>query len=264
MKMPTEDGRFNLLSLNPSVALHSIAEALKDPALYEKATLISSPKPNDLQKQGIVKMYLQFEQVDKALEWLDSPWDSQRSGDRLRLFDKAYCLNGDNENLKQVRYQLYQTLFEYDDFKRYLDILDDTEKQPAREKAIKKAEQADNFSTDVAMLFALDEAERAQNLVLNNPVDASNCYYSDLLEFAKQFEKKKLSLAEIACYRHLLLDILARAKSKSYGHAVRYYKRLTQLDIEIECYGVLEGHDNFLVELQAQHGRKRSFWARLA
>jgi hypothetical protein len=263
MKAPTENGEFNLLTLKPSVALHSIAEALKDPELYEKATLINSPKPNDLQKKGIAKMYLQFEQVDKALEWLSSPWDSRFSGDRLRLLDKAHLINGDYENLKQVRYQLYQMLYEYDDFKRYLDILDDTEKQAAREEAIKIAEQAKTFSTDVAMLFALDEAEIAQNLVLNNPIDASNCYYSHLLEFAKQFEIALLPLAEVACYRSLLLDILARAKSKSYGHAVKYYRRLTQLDIEIEDYMVLETHEYFQEQLQLEHGRKKSFWARL-
>lgn len=263
IKIPTEEGSFNLQSLRPSVALSSIAEALKDPVLYEKAALISSPIPNDLQKKSIIEMYLKFEQVDKALEWLDSPWDSRFSGDRLRLFDKAYCLNGDTENLKQVRYQLYQQLYEYDDFKRYLDILDDSEKQSARNDAIKKAEQGENFSTDVAMLLALDESERAQGLVLSNPVDASNCYYSYLLEFAKQFEKTSMPLAAVACYRYLLLDILERAKSKAYGYAVKYYKKLTQLDLEMESYDVLVDHDKFMDQLQVEHGRKRSFWARL-
>ncbi len=263
MNRPSKDGRFNLLTLSPSVALHSVAEALKDPSLYERATLLISPKPNDIEKQSIVKMYLQFEQVDEALTWLNSPWDSLLCYDRLCLLDNAYCLNGDSVNLKQVRYQLYQSLHEYDDFKNYLDILDENEKQKAREEAIKTAEQAKDFSTDIIMLFELDEAERAQKLVLNNPVEASNCYYTYLLDFAKKFEKTNCPLAAVACYRYLILEILARAKSKAYGHAVRYYKKLAQLAIEIDSYSPLEIHEHFLQQLQDKHGRKRSFWAKL-
>ncbi len=263
IKTPTKNKGFNLLTLSPSVALCSVAEALKDPSLHERATLLTSPKPNDLQKKTIVKMYLKFEQVDKALEWLNTPWDSRFSYDRLSLLDNVYCLNGDHEKLKEVRYQLYQSLREYDDFKNYLDILNENEKKEAIAEAIATAEQAKNFSTEVTMLFELGEDKRAQNLVLSNPVDAANCYYSYLLEFAKRFEKSTLPLAAIACYRYLLLDILARAKSKSYGHAVKYYKKLAQLDTQVESYAILISYDDFLQQLKAEHGRKRSFWDRL-
>lgn len=263
IKKTTEESQFSLLTLNPSTALCSIAEALKDPALFERATLITSPKPNDIQKQSIVKMYIQFEQVDKALEWLNSPWDARFSGDRLRLLDKVYFLKGDNENLKQVRYKRYKMFHEYDDLESYLEVLDKSEKKAAREEAIKVAQKAKNFSTDVAMLFALDEAERAQSIVLNNPVDAANCYYTYLLDFAKKFEANELFLAAAACYRYLLLDILAKAKSKAYGHAANYYKKLKQFDSSIENYAPLDVHETFLQQLKADHGRKKSFWARL-
>ena len=33
-----------------------MAEALKDPELYERATLLSSPEPNDLQKKSIIQI----------------------------------------------------------------------------------------------------------------------------------------------------------------------------------------------------------------
>ncbi len=263
LKTPIEDGRFNLLTLTPSVALHSIAEALKDPALYERATLITAPNPNDLQKQSIVKMYLQFEKVDRALEWLDAPWDSRHGSDRLRLLDKAYRLKGDHKSQKLVRYQLYQMYHQYNDFKDYLDILDENEKKQAQEEAINFAEKATDFARDVVMLLALNEAERAQKVVLNNSVEAANCYYSYLLDFAKQFEKTDFPLAAISCYRHLLLDILARAKSKSYGHAVKYYKKLIQLNLVTPDYGSLDTHDSFLRRLKIEHARKRSFWTKL-
>ncbi len=263
MKEPTEGGRFNLSTLRPCCALHSIAEALKDPELYERATLITSPKPNDQEKQSIVKMYLQFARVDEALEWLDSPWGSQSSTERLRLLDKVYCLKGDSENLKKVRYQLYKNYHEYDAFKNYLEVLDENEKQQAIDDAIKTAHQGKNFSSNVTMLLALGENEQAQILVLNNPVDAANCYYSYLLDFARQFEKAKLPLAAVACYRYLLLDILARAKSKSYGHAAKYYKKLVVLNGEIETYAILESYDDFMKRLKVEHGRKSSFWVKL-
>jgi len=91
----------------------------------------------------------------------------------------------------------------------------------------------------------------------------AECFYDGLLRLAKAFEKADCNLAATACYRALLLDILAQARSKAYGHGVRYYKKLEASAKQIKVFKPLPTHDAFVQQLQSDHGRKKSFWARL-
>ena len=65
------------------------------------------------------------------------------------------------------------------------------------------------------------------------------------------------------CYRRLLRNILDEKRSKAYGHAARYYRRLEQLDSQIDDYGRLRDHIVFVEDLRAAHGRKYGFWNRV-
>jgi hypothetical protein len=61
----------------------------------------------------------------------------------------------------------------------------------------------------------------------------------------------------------LLLDILAQARSKAYGHGARYFKKLEVLAKRINVFKPLPAHHAFVEQLHSAHGRKKSFWARL-
>jgi len=76
-------------------------------------------------------------------------------------------------------------------------------------------------------------------------------------------EKADCDLAATVCYRALLLDILTQARSKAYGHGVRYFKKLEALAGRIKAFKPLPEHHAFVQQLQSAHGRKKSFWARL-
>jgi len=261
-KFNAED-KLNMDALTSSVALRAVAEALNDPALYERATLITSPKPNDLEKKSIIKMYLQFKQTDEALRWLNTPWESRFEGDRLGLLDDAYLQNGDAGQLKQTRYQYYQCDKTYHSFQRYLELLNDKEKESAQDKAIRQAEQGDDVFNNADMLLSLGEAERAQALVLSRGEEIADCFYTNLLKLASKFDEQNCLLAATLCYRTLLLDILNHARSKAYGHAAKYYKKLTVMAKEIKHYAPLETHPAFVEQLEDKHGKKRSFWQRV-
>lgn len=66
-------------------------------------------------------------------------------------------------------------------------------------------------------------------------------------------------------YRILLDDILARARSKAYGHAVNYLHALDRLAPDSDnAPGRPESlaiHATYRAHLKAQHGRKSGFWA---
>jgi len=263
MKAQAADGEFNWPATKSAVALGMVAEALKDPVLYERSVLIRSPEPNDLQKQDIVAMYLRFNCNDEALHWLSSPWQARFETDRLRLLDQAYSQSGDRQHLSQVRQQIYQREQNYASFARYLETLHDDEKNAARLEAIRRAEQGVDVVVSADLLLQLGETDRAQALVLSRHQQLADGFYESLARLAKDLEQADCLLAATACYRALLLDILKRARSKAYTHAARYYRKLDAMANGIKGYAPLEGHQAFLAQLEKDHGRKRSFWARV-
>jgi hypothetical protein len=101
-----------------------------------------------------------------------------------------------------------------------------------------------------------------ETLVLAYPEEISNCFYTDLLQLAKKLDKQNCLLAATACYRGLLLDILKQARSKAYGHAAGYYKKLAAMAEVLQHYAPLDEHRVFVAQLKDKHGRKRSFWER--
>ncbi len=258
-----DNEEFSYHSITKLVALQSVAAALEDPNLYERAQLITSPTPNDLQKKSIVEIYLRFNQCDDALRWLSTPWDQRFESDRLSLLDQAYEQNNDTQALKDTRFEIYQRSQSYHDFMHYQALLSDNEKQNAQQQALTLAQQGARLLVNVDMLLCLNEANLAQQLLLSHPSDVENGFYDDLLNLAKQFDKKQCWLAQTACYRSLLLSILAAGRTKAYTHAAKYYKKITLISDNIQDYTPLEHHLTFMQQLDQMHGKKHSFWRRV-
>lgn len=257
------DDNYNWDARKACVALGCVAEALTDPDLYEHSVLIDSPDPNDLQKKSIVTMYIKFNQLDGALRWLSTDWESRFEQDRLRQLEQVYELSGDKDQLRDIRKKMYQQNGSYSSLERYLETLNKDEQIAARRTAISQAEQGGNIITCADMLLQLDEAERAQQLIVLRHHELEECYYAHLTTLVKAFEQAGCQLAATACYRALLLDILNRGYSKAYTHAARYFKKLDSMAGEISDFEPLIEHITFLNQLETDHGRKRSFWDRV-
>jgi hypothetical protein len=263
LKSPEQEDKVNLVALHSGVALGQIADALRDPDLYERSVLIRSPQPNNLQMKSICEKYLQYDQPESAMPYLNQAWESRFEHDRLQLLDKVCVQMGDRKQLKVIRSRLFQSEQSYASFTRYLDVLDEDEKEKACSSAIKQAEQSGDISRSADLLLNLGKTERAQALVLARHQELAGCFYDSLLRLAKAFEKADCNLAATACYRALLLDILAQARSKAYGHGARYFKKLEVLAKRINVFKPLPAHHAFVEQLHSAHGRKKSFWARL-
>ncbi|MCH9697141.1 MAG: hypothetical protein K0U68_03475 [Gammaproteobacteria bacterium] len=263
LKNNDSDQKLNMDALMAQVALSSVAEALQDPQLYEHSIVLNSPDPNDLQKKEIVAMYLRFQQLDGAMRWLDTEWDDRFKSDRLHLLEQVYQQNGDTEQLREIRYQIYQDEGTYHNFQRYLETLNPEQQQAARQTAIIQAEQGRNLVNSADLLFQLGEHERAQQFIINHYNDLQEVYYTQLSWLVKTCEQANCPLATTACYRALLLDILNRGKSKAYNYAARYFKKLDALACEINDFTPLIDHRLFLSQLKAEHGKKRSFWEKV-
>ncbi len=249
--------------ITKKVALRSVAKALKDPFLYERAVLIDSAEPNELQKKDIIVEYIACKQFDKALEWLNTDWGSRFEWERLELLEQVYEQNGDKQQLRKTRELIFQRDPSYHHFIRYLENLDENEQKIVRQKAIERAQQEGNIITSADLLLQLGETECAQQMLVSRHQELADCYYESLALLVKQFEKEACLLAATACYRALLLDILKRGYSKAYAHAARYYKKLQALSDEIQDFQPLIGHAEFIDQLKNDHGRKTSFWRRV-
>ncbi|WP_457670752.1 DUF6880 family protein [Thiolapillus sp.] len=263
LKSPEQEDKVNFVALHSGVALGQIADALHDPALYERSILIYSPQPNPLQMKSICEKYLQYEQPKSAMRYLNQAWASRFEHDRLELLDKVCVQTGDRKQLKVIRSQLFQSEQSYASFKRYLETLDEDEKEQACRSAIRQAEQGGDILRSADLLLNLGQTERAQSLVLARHQELTECFYDGLLRLAKVFEKADCNLAAAACYRALLLDILVQARSKAYGHGARYFKKLEALAKRIKVFKPLPTHHAYVEQLRSVHGRKKSFWARL-
>ncbi|WP_135607057.1 DUF6880 family protein [Solemya velesiana gill symbiont] len=262
-KSHEQEDKVNFPVLHNGVALGQIADALRDPALYERSVLIHSPKPNNLQVKSICEKYLQYEQPEAAMRYLNQAWESRFEYDRLQLLDQVCVQTGDRQQLKVIRSRLFRSEQSYASFTRYLEVLDEDEKEKACGSAIEQAEQGGNIVLSADLLMKLSQTERAQALVLARHQELAECLYDSLLRLAKAFEKADCNLAATACYRALLLDILAQARSKAYGHGARYYNKLEALAKRIKVFKPLLTHHVFVEQLRSVHGRKKSFWARL-
>ncbi|TNF95950.1 MAG: hypothetical protein EP297_11210 [Gammaproteobacteria bacterium] len=263
MKGKGDNNKTNWEAIKGSVALGSVAEALQDPALYERSVLIHRPQPNDMQKQDIIKMYLKFNRTEDALRWLNTSWEKHFERDRQRLLEAAYEQNGDKEQLVHIRRQLYLGDQSYTSLEHYLELLDDDEKKVVKEQAIKEAEKGRNVSVSADLLLQLGENESAQSLVVSRDTELAEMYYENLRNLAKKLEKAHLLLAATACYRALLSDILNSGRSKAYTHAARYYKKLQSMAEGIQQFSPLPSHEKFMEQLEKNHYRKYSFWDRV-
>ncbi|PUB82992.1 MAG: hypothetical protein DBP02_13300 [gamma proteobacterium symbiont of Ctena orbiculata] len=160
------------------------------------------------------------------MRYLNQAWEDRFEHDRLELLDKGCLKTGDRKQLNEIRFRLFQSEQSYTSFTRYLEVLDEDEKEKACGSAIKQSEQGGNIVLSADQLFNLGQMERAQALILARHQDLAECFYDSLLRLAKIFEKADCKLAATVCYRTLLLEILAEARSKAYGHGAQYYKKL--------------------------------------
>ena len=257
------DDSLNWKAITGQVALCSVADALKDPALYERSVLIDSPEPNGLQKKSIVKRYIEYHQPDEAQRWLDTDWGTRFEADRQTLLEQLYEQSDNIDQLREIRQQIYQREKSYTSLERYLSTLSVEQQLKARQQAIQQAELGGDIMVNASLLLKLDEAERAQKLVVSRHDELESCFYNTLINLAKDFEKQACQLAATVCYRALLLGILIQGRSKTYAHAARYYKKLVVMAENIADFTPLEDNVVFLEKLETKHGRKRSFWERV-
>ena len=144
-----------------------------------------------------------------------------------------------------------------------VDLLPADDQTAARKRAIACALAFNSVSRGVRFLLQVGAAAEAESLLMERFQQLEGIDYTSLLPLAKLAAECDRPRIEMLCYRQLLNDILKEARSKAYGHAARYYKRLVALDEVIDDYGSAADHKAFVEAVRQGHGRKYAFWRRV-
>jgi hypothetical protein len=246
-----------------AAAVGLIADALRDPDLSTKATLRYSPNPNPLQKEQFAERYIRFGRPGDALTWLDGDWGHHEEG-RERLLAEACAALGDTARLRAVRQALFDRTGTPSDFDAWQQSLEPADRGHAAEVARERAKILDDPISGAQLLLALDDDAAAEALLVARHATLRGEDYYRLVPLAEALEKKGRVLGTIVCYRALLAAILARAYARAYGHAAEYLHALRRLDGQVDDYGSLPTHEAFESSIRGAHGRKVSFWKRVA
>jgi len=246
-----------------SASLQLLSEALRDPDIAVRAVLRYSPVPNALQKEEFVQAYLVYGRAADALAWLDAPWAPPHEDRRLRLLAQAYADLQRHDESAAIRQRLFEATGSAEDFLAWRACLPDAS-HPAAEAAARRRAQAQADPIEAArLLLEIDDAAAAESLLVTRHGEIDGRNYARLLPLAEALERRHRPLAATACYRALLLAILARAYAKAYGHGARYLAKLRQLAGDLSDPGPLQPHEAFEAALKAKHGRKVAFWSQV-
>jgi hypothetical protein len=242
-----------------SAALALLSESLRDPDIQVRATLRYTPDPNPVQRQAFVRAYLDADRPADALAWLQDPW-SHLDDSRQDLLAEALERLGRFEESSPIRKRMFERTLSDFYFQRWLEHLPETERADAVAHARQVALGHDDLTAAATMLLQLGDAEAAEARLVAEPARIDGNDYGSLVPLAKALRAHECPRGETVVYRALLKGILDRAYARAYGHAARYWARLTEIGGSGVGLLPLPSHQDFEAEIRARHGRKATFW----
>lgn len=248
-----------------SVNLKGVAEALKDPTMYQQATLLVSPSPNYIQMEDMAKFCIGCGAYDQAMKWLEGDWGTAQwdkpNATRLSLLADCYLGLNQQDKRRITLIELLDISPSYKNFQKILPLVSAGEAGQLRVKFIASVlKQSDSYAK-LAPLIQLEEYVQAEEIAIKDIDKLANYSYTTLLSLLKLVPEDR-HLIRIILLRCLLDDILTRAKTPAYHYGVDYLRELEQLDTKITTYATLPVHADYMLQVKGKHGRKHSFWSK--
>jgi hypothetical protein len=210
---------------------------------------------------AIVRFALSIQDYDRARYWLAQEVWHGHPVEHTRLNNELFRLQGDTEGLKANLLNAFMEQAYTHCLKDYWELANTAEKAEQRPAIVALAQRSDDLVMAVESLLTIDEISAAAKYISRAEKPLDQVFYADLTNWAACLEQSHEWLAAILCYRALLSDILDSGRSKAYGHAARYFRRLLQLDKQHPNYGEHGDAQQYIGQLQQKHWRKRAFWS---
>ncbi|AXI46720.1 hypothetical protein C1J03_12230 [Sulfitobacter sp. SK012] len=195
---------------------------------------------------------------------LDADQDTDRSGQEA--WDVAYisCLTalGRDGEAQAHRWECFAETLDTQHLRDYLKLLPDFEDVEAEDRARNYAFAFPRFSAALNFCVNWPDLLTAVRLVETRTIEINGDQYA-LLTVAAEALRARHPRAAVLLWRAMIDDTLGQSRSSRYGHAAEHLADCAALDAQIETYGTYLDHDHYLQNLQAQHERKASFWAKV-
>lgn len=249
-------------ALSALTALTLLSHALRDPDVHVRATLRRSPRPNSVQKQDFVLLYLDADRPADALPWLKDPADWHEHT-RLRLLAEVLKRLGQSDRSAPIQQQVFEQTLAVEDFRAWLGHLAPKEHPGAMARARQQALDHDDPVTAARLLAEIDCWDQAEQVLLAEPAHIDGSDYGWLVPLAQALEAHERWRGVTAVYRALLDAILAKAYAPAYGHGARYWHRLHAIAGRSPDLTPLQAHEAYVAFIRQKHVRKVAFWAQV-
>jgi hypothetical protein len=251
--------------LPPSVfsasgSLHLLSAALGDPDVHMRAVLRYSPQPNAMQRQEFARAYLDLGRAKDALPWLDGHWGHLESS-RQRLLAETLAAMGRTGDSAAIRQSLFDQTVAVSDYRAWIELLPPEARADAAGHAAGRARASADPVVAARLLIVVGDKRGAELALVEHADRINGNDYGQLVPLAESLDACGLLRGCTACYRALLLAILARAYARAYGHAARYFKKLGEIARRQPDMRPLASHEAFEAIVRSQHARKVAFWS---
>lgn len=253
---PANEARLHILA---------IAESIRDPVLYERATYAGRERgipPNIA--VDVARHYLDAGRPREALERPPDSADGLRAftHDYLDLRVRILTELGDSGALRAALWERFVCAPARDTFEEML-AAEPAESREARRNAALAEVRVRLQPQEQSEFFAeIGDLETCASIILSAPEKLDGDLYFFLVPMAERLEAAH-PLAAYLVYRALLESILRRAAPKTYHHAARYWEILHSLGSHLGDWKGFETLQALRERISRAHARKKAFWAKV-
>lgn len=257
--------------LKTEVTLIGLVKALGNVALFEKVYLRIYPKEAMTAQQlnELLRFLIDNKDYTRAHYYLDDVWQSRNKQEqvkRLDLLNEVYQLQGDSKSQLQTLGEAFELYSTPSRLKAIMAIASPAQQSQWRKKAYELAEQQESIVDAISLLLEINDKALANKIAIARHLEFAEVHYETLTQMLKDLPEGT-TLIQVIIYRSLINDILDQGRSKAYGYAARYCKKLITFNTSIgnaaESYSTLMTHQDYIKTLYEKHGKKYSFWERL-
>lgn len=243
-------------------ALTAIADALGDADGYA-ARFSAAERANPAIAADIARRMLDAGRPGEAMAALQQAEEHVRKGgywpDWPRVRIETLDALGRPAEAQAARWSMFENGLDADALRAHLKRLPDFDDVEAEDRAMAHVRRHPHFHHALAFLMDWPAHRLAAELVLARHAELDGDRY-ELLTPAADALEERAPLAATLMLRAMIDLSLDRAKYKRYGHAARHLQTCEHLARRIEDFGAHPGHDAYVADLKARHGRKSGFW----
>lgn len=242
-------------------ALRDIAVVRQSPEAFLEAFKFTGKKENLSDQIQRARLLIQSDRKPEAIILLESIDDTEHYGrDSLDLLIDLYSDESDIEKAQQSRWRGFITRSELKYFHAYIEhAQSSTDKEKALHSALEFAKNHSHPLTSMGLLHDLGYPDEAARRLRETYEQLNGRFYSGLLTLSKLFLAADYPLEAILIYRRLAEDILFRAQSKYYHHAINYLKKEKKFTNKVLDWKSYPETGIYFADLAALHAKKPAF-----